>query len=152
MDIKVADNDSFRAFEIDGAGQLRVETFPVRPRSVLQRLGWPLWPEDPAFVRGLDDLRDAKGRERLEIELKRIGIGSVTVQTIFAPMGHWGSARDLGQQKAAEDVVHVRPKPAAPSLDEQEPVTFGSRSRGWGRPVAQKLCQRCDRPKIHLTL
>src|SRR5437764_2157232 len=71
---------------------------------------------------------------------------------MFAPMGHWGSARDLGQQKAAEDVVHVRPKPAAPSLDEQEPVTFGSRSRGWGRPVAQKLCQRCDRPKIHLTL
>src|SRR5438105_14566033 len=116
MDIKVTDNDSFRAFEIDGAGQLRVETLPVRLRSVLQRLGWPLWPEDPAFVHGLDDVRDAKGRERLEIELKRIGIGSVTVQTIFAPMGHRGSARDLGQPKAAEDVVHVRPNPQPQAL------------------------------------
>jgi hypothetical protein len=55
-------------------------------------------------------------------------------------MCHWDSARDLGQQKAAEDVVHVRPKPAAPSLDEQEAVTIGSRFRGKAGPVAQKLC------------
>jgi hypothetical protein len=45
-------------------------------------------------------------------------------------MCHWDSARDLGQQKAAEDVVHVGPKAAAPSLDEQEAVTIGSGVRG----------------------
>jgi hypothetical protein len=45
-------------------------------------------------------------------------------------MCHRDSARDLGQQKAAEDVVHVRPKAATPSLDEQEAVTIGSRFGG----------------------
>jgi hypothetical protein len=48
----------------------------------------------------------------------------------FCPMCHWDPTRDLGQQKAAEDVVHVRPKPAAPSLDEQEAVAIGNRFRG----------------------
>src|SRR5262249_32969732 len=59
-------------------------------------------------------------RERLEIDTERVLPRPVPEQAVSIPMGNRGTAGDLSQEEAAQDVADIGPEAVSPGLDKEE--------------------------------